>query len=52
MRSILASVLGGAAMAAAGVGAVAALAPRHGTATGKAIVLATGDTWGEVEPCG
>ncbi len=52
MRSILISVVGGAAMAAAAVGATNALTPHRGSANAQAIVLATGDTWGEVEACG
>jgi hypothetical protein len=52
MQSVTLSVLLGAALAAAGVGAALALTPERAGAKGQAIILATGDGWGEVEPCG
>jgi hypothetical protein len=52
MRSVTVAALLGAALAAAGVGAALALTPGRAGPKGTAVVLATGDVWGEVEPCG
>jgi hypothetical protein len=35
-----------------GLGAALALAPHAHRVRGQAVLLATGDVWGEVEPCG
>ena len=51
MRSVGGAVSAGVLLAIVGVAVALGVTPARGT-TGKATVLATGDTWGEVEPCG